>query len=494
MNTNLKNQAMNASLWRLLQSICMQGTTFVVQVVLARLLLPADFGLIAMIWVIIAITQTFVISGYGHALIQRQKVTHTDECSIFYFNIGVSILGCAVLWLLAPLVARFYGQPLLIPLTRVVSLILVIGAFGHVHRCLLAKQIDFKTLFRIDVMANVVSGVAGVTMALLGFGVWSLVAQHLARVSMRVILVWYYSKWRPAWLFSFRSLLDMFAFGSNMLFSALLETVYRSIYVAVIGKVFSPRDLGFYSRANRLQELPSHTITFGVTSVAFPVFSRIQEDSARLKNGLRVCLGFFALAVFPAMIGLAAVARPLVAVLLTEKWLPCVPYLQSLCVVGAMYPFYNLHVKVLLATGRSRLYLGINLVQKIIIILTIVVTYRWGIMGLIIGQAVGWIVSAGLLAYISGRLVGFPLLLQLAAMVPGVVLSVIIVAAVHGISLIPFQNQAQLLASQVATGAVVYTLFCWLFKPEAVLILWKFIRERTDTQRAVEVLYNEDSS
>ncbi len=487
-DANLKNQAMNASLWRLLQSLCGQGANFVVQVVLARLLLPADFGLIAMIWVVIVITQTFVISGYGHALIQRQKATHTDECSIFYFNIGVSILGCAVLWLLAPLVARFYGQPLLIPLTRVVSLVLVIGAFGHIHLCLLAKQIDFKTQCRIDVMASVVSGVAGVTMALLGFGVWSLVAQHLSRVSMRVTLAWYYSKWRPALLFSFRSLRSMFAFGSNMLFSSLLESVYRNIYVAVIGKVFSPTDLGFYSRANRLQQLPSQTITSVVTSVAFPVFSRVQADRARLKNGLRACLGMLAFAVFPAMIGLAAVARPLVALLLTEKWLPCVPYLQSLCVVGAMYPFYVLHAKVLLATGRSRLYLSMHLVQKIIIILTIVVTYRWGIMGIIIGQIAGWIISSVLLAYISGRLVGFPLVLQLAAMVPAVVLSAIIAAVVHGIGLIPFQNQAQLLAAQVASGAAAFILFCWLFKPQVVLMLWKFIRERTETRRAVEVL------
>jgi len=464
----------------------MQGTTFVVQVVLARLLLPEDFGLIAMIWVIIAITQTFVISGYGHALIQRQKVTHTDECSVFYFNIGVSIFGCAVLWLLAPLVARFYGQPLLIPLTRVVSFVLVIGAFGHIPLCLLAKQIDFKTRCRIDVMASVVSGVVGVTMALLGFGVWSLVAQHLSRASVRVTLAWYCSRWRPAWLFSFRSLRSMFAFGSNMLFSSLLESVYRNIYVAVIGKLFSPMDLGFYSRANRLQQLPSQTITSVVTSVAFPVFSRVQGDSERLRNGLRACLGVLAFTVLPAMILLAATARPLVALLLTEKWLPCVPYLQSLCVVGAMYPFYVLYAKVLLAVGRSRLYLGMHLAQKIIITLTIVVTFRWGIMGLILGQIAGWIISAGLLACISGKLVGFPLELQFAAIVPAVLLSAVIAVAVYGIGLIPFQNQVQLLVAQVASGAAVFTLFCWLFKPEAVLILWKFIRERADARQAVE--------
>lgn len=485
-DANLKSQAINACVWRLLQSLCIQGANFVIQVVLARLLLPRDFGLIAMIWVFIAITETFINSGYGYALIQRRKATYTDECSIFYFNIGVSLVGCALIWLLAPWIAQFYRQPLLVSLTRIASLVLVIGAFGHIHLCLLAKNIDFKTQCRIGITATCFSGVLGVALAVLGFGAWSLVAQHLSRASVRVALAWYYSKWRPAWLFSFESLRSMFAFGSNILFSSLLQSVYQNVYVAVIGRLFSPMELGFYSRADRLQQLPSQTITHVVTAVAFPVFSRIQEDTIRLKNALRACLSMLAFAVFPAMVALAVMAESLVVVLLTEKWLPCVPYLQLLCIVGAMYPFYVLHAKVLLAVGRGRLYLAIQLVQKMIIILSIVVTYRWGIMGLISGQIVGWMISVALFAYASGRSVEFSLMQQVVAILPAAILSGMTATAILGIELIQFQNPMQLVAVQIACGMTVFGLFCWLFKPHILCLLWNHIRDRINTRRIRE--------
>jgi len=464
-------------MWRLLQSLCIESVNFVVQVVLARLLIPADFGIIAMVWVIIAIMETFITSGFGYALIQRHKVTRVDECSVFYFNVIVSIICCMLLWLLAPYVSRFYGQPAITLLMRILSLQLIIGAFGHIQLSLLAKQIDFKTQFRVGGIASVMSGIVGIIMAFLGFGVWSIVAQQLSRVSVCVALAWCYSKWRPAWLFSFRSLLSMFTFGSNMLFAALVETAYLNIYSAVIGKLFSPAGLGFYSRARRLQELPSQSFTSVVAGVAFPVFSLVQKDRTRLRNGLRTCLGLLAMLVFPAMLGLAIVAKHFVLLVLTEKWLPCVPYLQMLCIVGALYPFYALYEKVLLAIGESGLFFRLHLLNKGIVVLSIIVMYRWGIMGLIYGQVVVSIISTLLIAHIAGKKVEYQASRLLADVLPCIVLSGVVGIFIYITGLLPFPNNAWLLLSQVVVAFVVSILYCKILNIPAFILITRLVKD-----------------
>lgn len=488
MNANLKNQAMNASLWRLVQSISVQGTTFAVSVVLARLLLPEDFGLIAVIWIFIAITETFIISGYGKALIQKQMATHVDECSVFYFNIVISVLGCGLLCLLAPWVADFFDQPSLTSLTRVLSLRLVIGAFGHIQLVLLAKKIDFKTRCRIGIAANLVSGIVGITMAFAGFGVWSLIAQQLSRESVRVALAWFWSSWRPAWLFSFSSLRSMFAFGSSILSAAILETVFRNIYAAIIGKLFSVQALGFYSRAYRLQELPAQSLTSVVTGVAFPVFSRVQNDEVRLRNGLRRCLSLLALGVFPVMIGLAIVARPLVRVLLTEKWLPCVPYLQMLCIIGLLYPFYVLHANVLLAMGKSSLFFRLKVFEKVCIVLSIVVTYRWGIMGLVYGQIAVRLLSTFVMCGVVGRLLKYSLFREFMNVLPYLLLSVFVGVLAYGLSFLLGDGGIWLLVTQVLVGAVVYFLCCHMFRLSAFVFVRDFARDRFYSHRIRELV------
>ncbi len=486
MGADLKNQAMSASAWRLLQSLCVQGANLVVQVVLARLLLPADFGLIAMIWVLVAVTETFVTSGYGYALIQKTKATRVDECSIFYFNIVVSVIGCGLLWVSAPLVARFYGQPALILLTQVLSVRLVIGALGHVQLTLLTKRIDFKKQCAVEVASSVTSGVVGVTAAYLGCGVWSLVAQQLSRESARVALAWGYSPWRPAWLFSFQSLRSMFAFGSNMLFSGLLETIYQNIYAVIIGKFFSPADLGFYSRANRLQELPVQSVTATIAGVAFPVFAQVQEDKGRLRNGLRTCLGLLALSVFPVMTGLALCAKPLVALLLTDKWLPCVPLLQMLCLVGAMYPLYVLFSKILLALGNSALFFRLHVFQRILVVVSIIVTYRWGVTGLICGQIAGSFIFALLSAQVAGRLVEYRLRAQFADLLPYVVLSGAIGTSIWAMRWLRFAGDAWLLAGQLCAAAAVGILVSSLLRLPAFVLICTYLRARLSSRQAAE--------
>ena len=348
MGTELQSRTVVGVFWSFLERVGHQGVQFCLSIILARFLLPEEFGLIAMLVVFLALAQTMVDSGFGQALIQKEDVTHSDQCSVFYFNVFVSCIAAGSLCLAAPWIAEFYAQPMLIPMTRVLSLTLIINSFGLVQTVLLTRVVDFKTQVKVSLIAAILSGSIGVAMAFNGFGVWSLVAQSLSSSLFRTILLWLFDSWRPSLLFSFGSLRDMFGFSSRLLASGLLATLVDNMYAIVIGKLFSAADLGFYSRAQDFQRITVRNMSATVGRVIFPIFSSVQSDKARLKRGVGKVLTTLAMVNFPLMIGLAVVAEPLVIVLLTEKWLPCVPYLQLLCVAGLLRPLVvvNLNVRV----------------------------------------------------------------------------------------------------------------------------------------------------
>ena len=395
----LKSKTLHGLFWSFFERVGQQGIQFFISIILARLLLPEEFGLIGMLTIFMAIAQSFMDSGFGSALIQKKEATHVDECSIFYFNILVGALMAGGLCVTAPWIATFYDQPLLVPLTRLLSLNLVINAFGLVQTQILTRQINFKTQMKVSMLATLLSGIIGVTLALQGFGVLSLVVQSLSSNLFRTIFLWCFNTWRPTWVFSFRALREMFGFGSRLLLSGLLDTIFRNIYLVIIGKIFSPAALGFYSRAKSLQQLPVNNLSSVVCRVTFPVFSTMQHDPVRLKRGVKRALGTMMLVNLPLMIGLAVVARPLVVVLLTEKWLPCVFYLQLLCVAGVFYPLHVINLNVLTSLGRSNLFLRLEILKKILTVVAVVVTYRWGIAAMIYGQIV-----TSFLAYYPGSL------------------------------------------------------------------------------------------
>ncbi len=386
MDRSLKSRTLRGLFWSFLELAAQQGIQFAVTVILARLLFPEEFGLIAMLAIFMAIGQTLINSGFGQALIQKEDVTHIDECSIFYFNIIVGCLGAGLLWLAAPWIAAFYEQPLLIKLTRAMSPILVINAFGLVQTALLSKKLDFKTQSKVSLIATLAAGTIGIAMAYRGYGVWSLVAYALSTSLFRSLLLWLFHHWRPAWAFSFASLRTMFGFSSKLLCSCLLEAVFQNVYLLVIGRLFSATALGFYYQANRTQQLPVSGISRVVGRVVFPVFSSIRDDKARLKRG--VCKALTVLMMFniPMMVGLAVVAKPLILLVFKEQWLPCLPYFQLLCVVGVLYPLHAINVNVLIAIGRPDLLLRVEVLKKVLVLVAIVATCRWGIVAIIYGQ------------------------------------------------------------------------------------------------------------
>lgn len=461
---DLKSKALHALFWSFLERFGQQGIQFVISIILARLLFPEDFGLVAMLAIFMGIAQSFINSGFGQALIQKQVSTRIDECSIFYFNIFVGFLAAGLLCLSAPWIAGFYNQPLLVPLTYALSLNLIINAFGLVQIVLLTKHIDFKTQFKISVVAIAISGTLSVTMAFKGFGVWSLVAQSLSSNFFRTILVWFFNTWRPSLEFSFVSLRNMFAFGSRLLASGLLETVFQNIYLVVIGKLFSPMVLGFYFQGKKIQELPVINISGIVNRVTFPVFSSVQDDKPRLKRGIRKALTLLVMINFPMMIGLAVVAEPLVLVLLTDKWLPCVPYLQLLCVVGMLYPIHLINLNALKAQGRTDLFLRLEILKKILIVIAIAVTYRWGIIAMIYGQIATSCLAYFLNAYYTGKMLDYPITEQIQDMMPSLTLACIMGTGVYVLKYTSISNDLTLLFAQVVAGIVFFTILCFIFR------------------------------
>jgi len=473
MTDSLKSKTIHALSWSFLESVGLQGVRFVIGIILARLLFPEQFGLIGMLMIFMAVAQTFLDSGFGAALIQKKEATQKDICSIFYFNILIGVVAAALLCLVAPWIAAFYDQPILKSLTRGMSLVIIINSFGLIQSTILSKQINFKTQTKVSLISSIISGVIGVGLAATGFGVWSLVVQQISGAFFRTVFLWLLNPWRPALIFSFKSLREMFGFGSKLLASGLLNQIFENIYLLVIGKLFSATDLGLFTRAKTFGDLPSHTLSGMVGRVTFPVFSTIQDDPVRLKRGLNKALTTLVLVNFPMMIGLAIIARPLVLVLLTEKWVECIPYLQLLCLVGLLFPLHAINLNVLRALGRSDLFLRLEIIKKILVVLNITITWRWGISAMICGMIANSIISYYLNSYYTGVLIGYPIREQLHDLSSYLLMAVLMGISVYAVRLLPFTNNWSMLLVQITFGILIYISLCRLFRQMAFMELWQ---------------------
>jgi len=477
MTGSFKAKAIRGLLWSSLEQGGRQGIHIAVTIVLARLLLPEQFGLIGMLAVFLGVAQSFVESGFTAALIQKNNATHVDECSIFYFNILVGVLAAGLLCFIAPWIAAFYDQPLLTPLTRALSLRLIVDAFGTVQLGLLTKRLDFKTQLKVSVIATILSGIIGIAMALRGFGVWSLVAQSLTMSVLQTILLWLFNTWRPRLVFSFTALGEMFGFGARLLASGLLNRVFENLHVVIIGRLFTPVDVGLYASASKLQQIPTQNLAGTVSRVTFPAFSTIQDDPIRLKRCMRKAVATLAFVNFPLMIGLAVVARPLVLVLLTEKWLAAVPYIQLLCVVGLLYPLHAINLNVLKAKGRSDLFFRLEVLKRILVVISIAVCYRWGIRAMIGGQIVVSLVGYYLNSYYTGRLIGYPMTAQVFDFLPYLIISLVMGAGVYLVQHLPLASDAVVLALEVVLGVCLYVGLSCVCGVSACLEVMEVLRE-----------------
>jgi len=383
-----------------------------------------------------------------------------------------------LMYLSAPWIASFYQQPILVYVTRVLSLMLVINSFAVVQTAMLTRDIAFKLQTKVSLVSAISSGSIGVIMAYRGYGVWSLVAQQISRAILNVVLLWMLNHWRPSLVFSFSALRHMFVFGSRMLVSGLLNQVFTNIYDLLIGKMFTPVDLGHYVRARHLQDLPSSTLTRIVSRVSLPVFSAIQDDNPRLKKGLQRTLSLLVFVNTPVMMLLAATATPLVKVLLTDKWLPCVFYMQLLCVLGLLYPLQALNLNILTAKGRSDLFLRLEMLKRSLTICNVLITWRWGVTAIIFGQITLSCIAYFLNSYYSGKLLDYSARSQLRDIAGYLLFAGVVGIAVYSLNYVGIRTAALLLAIQVIFGLTAYLLLCGLFRLPAFVEVRGLVAER----------------
>ena len=415
---SLKQKTTKGLFWSSVERFSNQGMSFLFSVILARMLDPSDFGIIAMITIFFAVAQSFVDSGFSNALVRKTDRREEDLSTCFYFNIGVGIMAYIVLFLIAPLVACFYKQPILSPIIRITGLGVVLNSLCVVQQALFTIKIDFKSQAKVTLSATIISGIVGVVLAYQGYGVWALVWQGVVLSLVRMGLLWLMSKWRPTTGFSKSSFNYLFGYGSKLLASGLLDTIYNNIYPIVIGKFYTPAQLGNYSRALSFAQLPSSNITSILQRVTFPVLSTIQDDIPRLQANYRRLLKLSAFIVFPLMMGLAAVAFPMIRIVLTPKWEGCSLYLQIICFALMWYPIHAINLNLLQVKGRSDLFLRLEIIKKIVGVCIMCITIPLGITAMCIGMVASSLISLFINTYYTGKLINIGCLKQMRDLTP----------------------------------------------------------------------------
>jgi O-antigen/teichoic acid export membrane protein len=404
---SLKEKTISGMIWSSIGRFGTMGLGFISNLVLARLLMPSDFGVIGMLHVFIAVSGVFVTAGFGSALIQKKNPTHVDYTSVFWWNLAAAIVFYWILFFCGPLIARFYEMPELCPVLRVQSLSLIIQAFSVVQTNQLRKRLRFKQLSMRSLTAAFAGAVVGITMALLGFSYWSLVASSLVASLAGVLLLWRLSSWRPTLEFSVQSLKELFAFGGLMALSALVEEVYTNLQSLIIGKWYSPKDLGYYTQARKLEDVPTLSLSHIVNQVSFPVFSSLQDDHTRLVAALRKNSRSINYINFPLMALLIVIARPLIMLLYGAKWEISIPYFQILCISSLVFSMNTLNTNIIKSLGRGKLYFWVQLIKRIIGLVLIILGARAGMMPLMWAlTAIGY-TSIVINMYVTGRLIGY---------------------------------------------------------------------------------------
>lgn len=388
MPESLKSKAANSVMWSAVERFSVQGIQFILTIIIARLVSPSDYGLIAMLGIFLAIAQTFIDSGFSNALIQKQDRTETDFSTVFYFNIAVGVVVYVLLYLSSPFIASFYNEPKLDLVTKVVGLNLIISSFSVVQRAKLTIALNFKLQAVISLIAVVISGTIGVYLAYTGYGVWAIVFQFLFNNLLNTLLLWILAKWSPKQYFSLSSFKQLFSFGSKLLFSDLLNVIYVNLYTLVIGKKFSATNLGYYNRAYTLTYFPSGNIGQIITRAMYPLQCSIQDDDILLRDSFIKYIRITCFFIFPLMVLVCLLAKPIVILFLTEKWLPAVPLIQILAIAYMWDPLMRINENILKVKGRSDYILKSEIIKKILAITILLLTLPFGIKAICIGSII----------------------------------------------------------------------------------------------------------
>lgn len=456
---SLRDKTISGFFWSLLQKVGSNGIGFVIMILLARILAPADFGLIGMLAIFIALSQTLVQAGFSQALIQKKDTDEEDYSSVFYINLVVSVTLYIILFFCAPLISDFYDQPKLTALTRVLSLVFVINAFGYVQETRLKKSLDFKKLMYVHLPSTLISGVVAVIMAFMGYGVWSIVAQRLVMRFAFTVQLWVYAKWKPLSTFNRQKASVLFSFGSKLMVSGIIHTVFDNLYQIVIGRFFPVQMLGYYENADKLTKTPTSTISSVLNSVAFPAFSIVQDNNKKLRSGYKKIMQQVLFWLCPILTIAGVLAEPLFRFVLGEKWMPAVPFFQIFCVSRVFSPLTAYNLSLLNIKGRSDMYLKLEIIKKTILGLGVIVAIPLGIYPLVIFRAIYGIFAYFINSYYSGRFIGYSTWKQLRDVSPIFILSLIMGIAVYFInnSVSNLEDFLRLFIGSVS-GIIIYSI------------------------------------
>ncbi len=462
----LKEKTVKGMFWSFSEMLSSQLINLVVQIFLARLLLPEDFGLIGMTTIFIAISQSLIDSGFSSALIRKKDISESDYSTVFMFNLAVSISIYFALFASSTTISVFFKEPRLIPIIRVLSTVIIINSFGIVQRTMLTREIDFKTQTKITIISSAISGVIAILAALVGFGTWALVIRTIVGQVIQSVMLVTHNKWIPTLKFDIKSFKELFGFGWKILVSGLLNTIYENIYYPIIGKFFSATALGFFTNAQKMNDVPSKMLTQAVQKVTYPVLSQVQDDEVTLRNGFGKALRLISFVSFPLMLCLAAVGEPLIKVLVGEKWIPSVQYFQILCFSGMLYPIHSLNLNVLQVKGRSDLFLKLEIIKKIIGVVSIVLVLvlGLGISGLLWAQFVTSIISFFINSFYSKEMINYSMFDQIKDMSPIFLAAILAAGVAYSLMYFLHISDILLLLVQLITGLSTYVIACLLFK------------------------------
>ena len=462
-------------LWRFAERCGAQGVAFVVSVVLARLLAPEVYGTIALVTVFTTLLNVFIDSGFGNALIQKKDADDLDFSTVFYFNITVCTLLYLGMFFAAPWIARFYKDLELTPVIRVLSLTLIISGVKNVQQAYVSRTMQFKRFFFATLGGTIGAAVIGIVMAYHGFGVWALVAQQIFNATVDTIILWITVKWRPRWMFSFERLKGLFSYGWKLLVSSLLDTVYNDLRQLIIGKMYTTSDLAQYNRGKQFPNLIVTNVNSSINSVLLPTMSRAQDDPARVKAMTRRAMKTSTYVMAPLMMGLAFIGEPIVDLILTEKWLPCVPFLRIFCITYMFYPVNTTNLNAIKAMGRSDLFLKLETIKKVIGLIVLLGTMWFGVMAMAYSLLFTSITSQIINSWPNKKLLDYSYPEQIRDILPGILLAVFMGCCVYPVKWIGFSDLLTLFI-QVVMGACIYIGGSALLKLEGFRYLWEQLK------------------
>ena len=462
-NKNSNNNIMMNLIWKFGERIAAQLVTFIVSIVLARKLLPEHYGAISIVMIFISIANVFVTGGFGNSLIQKKNADNKDFSTVFYFNIIFSVFVYMGLFYIAPGIANFYDMEILTAVIRILGIRIIIASINSVQQAYVSRNMLFKRFFWSTLLGTIFSGIVGIIMAYKGFGIWALVAQYLTNTITDTLVLWFTVKWRPQLIFSFRRLRSLFEYGWKLLFSSLLDTGYLQLRGLIIGKIYSSSDLAFYEKGQQYPNLVVTNINTSIGSVFFPAIAKEQDNKEKVKKMTRIAIQVSSYIMWPMMIGLAIIAKPLVLLMLTDKWLPCVPYLQIACITYAFWPIHTANLQAIKALGRSDIFLKIEIIKKVIGIGVLLLVMKSGVMAIAISAIFVTVIGSFINAYPNLDLLQYRYKDQVKDIMPYISLSILMAIVIYPIGNIINNNFLKILI-QIVSGSTFYLLASSLLK------------------------------